>query len=69
MREIKFRAWDKVNKCWLTYDEIFISQEGEVYEIEERTQGFQSYMNQDNMTEKVEINQYTGLKDKNGKIT
>jgi uncharacterized phage protein (TIGR01671 family) len=66
-REIKFRVWDKANKCWLNYDDIFISQEGGVYEIEERTWAYQSYMHQENIAEKVEITQYTGLKDKNGK--
>lgn len=63
----KFRIWDKNKQVWLDYDEFFLSQEGEVYLIEERTWAYQTYMHKENVTEKVFIVRYTGLKDKNGK--
>jgi len=62
MREIKFRAWDKVSRIWLDTDEYVIyPDDGVVAEIEET-----------NTLELVDINhealleQYTGLKDTNG---
>ncbi|WP_165786770.1 YopX family protein [Heyndrickxia camelliae] len=64
---MKFRVWDKTKKCWLDYDEIFIDQEGEVFLIEERNWAYQSLMHKENITDKVEVVQYTGLKDKNDK--
>lgn len=62
MREIKFRAWDKVSRIWLDTDEYVIyPDDGVVAEIEET-----------NTLELVDINhealleQYTGIKDTNG---
>ena len=46
-REIKFRAWDKINKAWCFYTNA-------------------DCMNHLN-DEKVQIVEFTGLKDKNGK--
>ena len=47
MREIKFRAWDKVNKKWIKHFNVDL-------------------LNVPQM-QFVELMQYTGLKDKNGK--
>jgi hypothetical protein len=60
MREIKFRAWDKVNKCW--------------YKTELEFYGFALFGECTLMCpprvsdlKNLEITQFTGLKDKNGK--
>jgi uncharacterized phage protein (TIGR01671 family) len=64
MREIKFRAWDKKNKCWYRSDEPTLltyygfAVFGECTMIEP--------MNASHLAD-IELQQYTGLKDKNGK--
>lgn len=68
MREIKFRAWDKdTNKFLdLDWDGYYIDMStGEVYEIEERSEHYQTYMYKRYLSQ-VEVMQYTGLKDRNG---
>lgn len=55
MREIKFRAWDKMEKKFADYGFSVDFEDGSIYDD-----------NQVSMNE-VELMQYTGLKDKNGK--
>ena len=57
---IKFRAWDKVNKCW--NDDIVISDDGIPLEMT----GFVGVDLKVEQAYDIEIMQSTGLKDKNG---
>ncbi len=54
MREIKFRAWDKITNEWLKNDVFLSIPNGVIFEGEVHQE------------ERVEVNFFTGLKDKNG---
>jgi uncharacterized phage protein (TIGR01671 family) len=60
MREIKFRAWDKTNNKWCETSPSV----GWVLNTDTHETGIQFYGLTDG---NIELMQYTGLKDKNGK--
>lgn len=67
MRQLKFRIWDKkYNMFDNGSPDLFISTDGEVYEKDERIYGMETIVEYDKM-DHYEVNQWTGLKDKNGK--
>ena len=57
MRELKFRIWDKADREWTSYPPFFSSAHGKIFEF------FPSKYQAENLV----IQQFTGLKDKNGK--
>ena len=63
MREIKFRAWDDTSKCWLKEDIIGLRFDGRLlYDGLLAT----SSAALGDLAEKIVVEQFTGLKDKNG---
>lgn len=67
MREIKFRAWDKLNYRFLSMPLVGIDFENDCvnsYEIEQISDT--KYKTVQNVCYSYELMQYTGLKDKNG---
>lgn len=61
-RELKFRAWDKEDKCMIYGDQEYTDAEVISDALETIMHG-----GSDEWTERIEIMQYTGLDDKNGK--
>ena len=57
-REIKFRAWEKESKVWVT-DKVCLFDDGKVIAF--------GFVPMKDVSKDIEIQLFTGLKDKNGK--
>ncbi len=62
-REIKFRVWDKDMKCWWCEDSQYLQMDGKKIHPAPW-----STLSADLPDERIIVQQYTGLKDKNGKM-
>ncbi len=66
MRILKFRAWSPLKKHWSNkFDDIFINQDGEVYDDDVRTHDTPN--REISKNDRLIISMFTGLLDKNGK--
>jgi len=68
-REIKFKAWDKIEKEIVeinSLDDLYIA-DSSVFEIEEVCSGYETYMRKKDVTDRYDLMQYTGCKDSKGK--
>lgn len=63
MRDIKFRAWDEINKSFLTEKELVIYQGKVLCNIVQQGQLFSQKLG---FMDGIHLSQFTGLKDKNG---
>lgn len=66
MVELKFRAWDDLNKR-MTYDFFFVDSDGGIYYDQDPHGVDISGRRRISATDRLHIMQYTGLKDKYGK--
>ena len=66
MREIKFRAWDKINKKFVKISDLIFDDDGSILEIGTEYLDFGDLGNSTASFDFIELMQYTSFKDKNG---
>lgn len=63
---MRYKLWDIANKSWYYRGDIYLDEDGQLFEIEEITRHYETYMKKENVTDKYVLVRWTGIKDCNG---
>lgn len=68
MSSFMYRVWDILYKKWLEDEPIYINKDGQVCELQATCYGGETWLDEDVIDHRVEVNKFTGLNDINLKM-